>query len=161
MESIGKCIVGECKGLPLAIVVIAGVLAKEKKTVKIWRDFARNVTKCRENMDILGLSYKHLARVLKSCFLFLGTFPLDYEILVKRLIWWWMGEGFIDDIPGKRLEDVGKNHVMNLVAKSLVIPLKLSSNCGIKSCKIRDLLRQMCLQKAKEKKFTQPICDCA
>ncbi|KAI5678044.1 hypothetical protein M9H77_08994 [Catharanthus roseus] len=133
LESIGKCIVGECKGLPLAIVVIAGVLAKEKKTVKIWRDFARNVTKCRENMDILGLSYKHLARVLKSCFLFLGTFPLDYEILVKRLIWWWMGEGFIDDIPGKRLEDVGKNHVMNLVAKSLVIPLKLSSNCGIKS----------------------------
>ncbi|KAI5678123.1 hypothetical protein M9H77_09073 [Catharanthus roseus] len=161
LESIGKCIVGECKGLPLAIAVIAGVLAKEKKTVKIWRDFARNVTKCREYTDILELSYKHLPRNLKSCFLFLGTFPLDYEIPVKRLTWSWMAEGFIDDIPGKRLEDVGKNHIMDLVGRSLVIPLKLSSDGGIKSCKIHDLLKQMCLQKAKEKKFMQPICYCA
>ncbi|KAI5675106.1 hypothetical protein M9H77_06056 [Catharanthus roseus] len=179
LESIGKCIVAECKGLPLAVVVVAGVLAKEKKTVKIWRDFARNVTKkanskkkmsmflarstfeFKDYMNILEPSYNHLPMDLKSCFLYLGTFPLDYEIPVKRLLWSWISEGFIRYVPGKRSEDVAKNHLMDLVSRSLVIPVKQSSDGGIKSCKIHDLLRQMCLQKTEEKKFLQPICDCA
>lgn len=166
LEQLGKTIVAHCKGLPRAIVAIAGILSKEEKTEKHWREFERNIRSCTGiklmglMIECLELSYKHLLLPLQSCFLYLGTFPENYEIPVKRLIWSWIGEGFVEHIPGKRLEDVAEDYLKALIDKSLVIVVKKSSDGGIKSCQIHTFVRDLCLVKAKEKGFLLPICDC-
>ncbi|CDP05524.1 unnamed protein product [Coffea canephora] len=57
------------------------------------------VAKCK------GLPLAIVAR-LKSCFFYLGAFPEDYKISVRRLIRLWIAEGFIQRTEEKRLEDV-------------------------------------------------------
>lgn len=166
LAQLGKTIVAHCKGLPHAIVAIAGILSKEEKTEKHWREFGKNMRPC-TGIKLMGFvmkrlesSYKHLGLPLQSCFLYLGTFPENYEIPVKRLIWSWIGEGFVGHIGGKTLEDVAEGYLKDLIDKSLVIVVKKSSDGGIKSCQIHAFLRDLCLVKAKEKGFLWPICDC-
>ncbi|KAL3510343.1 hypothetical protein ACH5RR_029744 [Cinchona calisaya] len=165
LTEIGKQIVGNCKGLPLAIVVIAGLLAKEVKTQECWLKFAKDIgyainSGSEKFMHILALSYEHLPSTLKSCFLYVGSFPEDCEIPVKRLTMSWIAEGFIQHKVGKKLEDVAEDYLINLINRNLVIAARKRPDGGIKSCYMHDLLRDLCQQKAKEKKFVLPICKC-
>ncbi|KAL0287241.1 UNVERIFIED_CONTAM: putative late blight resistance proteinR1B-17 [Sesamum calycinum] len=43
LEEMGKKIVKSCKGLPLALVVIGGLLAKSQRTIEQWEDVAENL----------------------------------------------------------------------------------------------------------------------
>ncbi|KAK4395424.1 putative disease resistance protein [Sesamum angolense] len=43
LEEIGKQIAKSCKGLPLALVVIGGLLAKSQRTIEQWKDVAENL----------------------------------------------------------------------------------------------------------------------
>ncbi|XP_028076114.1 putative disease resistance RPP13-like protein 3 [Camellia sinensis] len=100
---IGKQIMKKCEGLPLAIVVIAGLLAKNIKTKESWKQVAQSVrsyivSEPDQYLDTLALSYNHLPRHLKPGFLYLGAFPEDQEITVQRLIWLWIAEGFIQKL---------------------------------------------------------------
>ncbi|KAL7163282.1 hypothetical protein ACSBR2_039388 [Camellia fascicularis] len=100
---IRKQIMKRCEGLPLAIVVIAGLLAKNIKTQESWKKVVQSVSSYivsdpNQYLDTLALSYNHLPRHLKPCFLYLGAFPEDQEISVQRLIWLWITEGFIQKI---------------------------------------------------------------
>lgn len=111
---------------------------------------------------------------LKSCFLYVGSFPEDYEIPVKKLIRSWIAEGFIqntveqqleellpeEEKKNKMLEDVAEDHLINLVNRSLLVAVKKRPDGRIKSCHMHDLLRDLCHRKAKEKKFLQPLCRC-
>ncbi|XP_027152293.1 putative late blight resistance protein homolog R1A-10 [Coffea eugenioides] len=179
LVEIGNQIVADCKGLPLAIVVIGGLLVKEVKTQEWWRQVAQNIGSAISNgpeniMDILALSYEHLPPSLKSCFLYAGSFPEDYEIPVKRLIRSWIAEGFIqhtdeqqleDVLPeegkkNKKLEDTAEDNLVDLISRSLLIVEKKRPDGGIKSCRMHDLLRDLCHRRVKEKKFLQPICKC-
>ncbi|KAL3510345.1 hypothetical protein ACH5RR_029746 [Cinchona calisaya] len=162
---IGKQIVANCKGLPLAIVVIVGLLAKEVRTQECWREVAKDIGSALNSgsekfMDILALSYEHLTPSLKSCFLYVGSFPEDYEIPVNRLIRSWIAEGFIQHKVGKKVEDVAEDHLVNLINRSLLMAAKKRPDGGIKSCYMHDLLRDLCQWKAMEKKFVHPVCKC-
>ncbi|KAI5678137.1 hypothetical protein M9H77_09087 [Catharanthus roseus] len=93
------------KGLPLAIVVIAGLLAKGEKTEIWWRHVANNIgsfinSNSKEFKNTLSLSYIHLPSHLKPCFLYLCSFPSDYEIPVKMLIKSCIAVGFISSKSG-------------------------------------------------------------
>ncbi|GMP92799.1 hypothetical protein CsSME_00042881 [Camellia sinensis var. sinensis] len=84
---IGKQIMKKCEGLPLAIVIIAGLLANNIKTRESWKQVAQSVSSYivsdpNQYLDTLALSYSHLPRHLKPCFLYLGEFPEDEEIPV-------------------------------------------------------------------------------
>ncbi|KAF5939409.1 hypothetical protein HYC85_023668 [Camellia sinensis] len=81
---IGEQIAKKCEGLPLAIVVIAGLLARDKAQ-ESWKQVAQSVSSYivsdpNQYLDTLALSYDHLPRHLKPCFLYLGAFPEDKEI---------------------------------------------------------------------------------
>ena len=86
LESIGKKIVEKCKGLPLSIVVIGGLMAKSELTLKYWEHIEENLSLIvnSDNDDycltILRLSYNHLPAYLKSCFLYMGVFEEDSVI---------------------------------------------------------------------------------
>ncbi|XP_028072347.1 putative late blight resistance protein homolog R1B-14 [Camellia sinensis] len=123
---IGKQIMKKCGGLPLAIVIIAGLLAKNIKTQESWKQVAQSVSSYivsdpNQYLDTLALSYSHLPRHLKPCFLYLGAFPEDQKISVQRLIWLWIAEGFIQKIEQKSLEEVAEDYLMDLIQTSLVI----------------------------------------
>ncbi|KAM7502936.1 hypothetical protein LguiB_001840 [Lonicera macranthoides] len=161
LMEIGMQITEKCKGLPLAIVVIAGILANET-TLTWWRQVAKSVSSYIVSnpelyMDTLALSYNHLPPHLKPCFLYLGAFLADREIPVRKLIFLWVSEGFIHHGGSERLEDVAEDYLMDLINRSLVIVSKKASTGRIKSCIMHDLLRELCLRKFKEENFMQQL----
>ncbi|XP_076905802.1 putative late blight resistance protein homolog R1B-14 [Bidens hawaiensis] len=155
----GMQIVENCKGLPLVVVVIAGVLAKEAWSEKFWTEIAYKtssyiVGEGNGCLETLGLSYNHLPLRLRECFLYLGSFPEDEEFEVERLIWLWVAEGFIEEDGNRSLEDIAERYLMDLIDRNLVIVARRSrSSGGVKACKVHDLVRELCLKKAREEQF--------
>ncbi|KAG6729705.1 hypothetical protein I3842_01G043600 [Carya illinoinensis] len=143
MSFLGKEMVSYCKGLPLAVIVLGGLLATKQTMV-------------------LALSYDDLPSHLKLCFLYLGHFPEDFEIRTKELIQMWMAEGFILQMQHTRsyketLEDVGEQYLQELVQRCMVQVGQKSSFAGIKTCRLHDLMRDFWLVKAKSENFLHVI----
>ncbi|KAM3215821.1 hypothetical protein P3L10_025261 [Capsicum annuum] len=108
-ETIGKKITEKCHGLPLTIVVVAGLL-KSKRAIEDWESVVKDVTSFITNdpdeqcSHVLGLSYNHLTSNLKTCLLHFGIFLEDGEIPAKKLMRTWMAEGFLqleNDLEGE------------------------------------------------------------
>ncbi|XP_058201420.1 putative late blight resistance protein homolog R1B-16 [Rhododendron vialii] len=164
LVDIGKQITKKCKGLPIAIIAIAGILAMENKTLYVWEEVAKHlssiIAKNQEGcMEILELSYNHLPLHLKACFLYIAAHPEDYEISVRELIWLWIAEGFIKPSEGgESLEDIAKDYLIGLIDRSLIMVARKSKfRQGIKACRIHDLLRELGLKKAEEDNFIVKI----
>ncbi|EYU24187.1 hypothetical protein MIMGU_mgv1a001243mg [Erythranthe guttata] len=143
LERIGMLIAENCRGLPLAIVVIAGVLSKVDRGEKTWANIARNVNEAVNTSgepfsEILHLSYTHLPHHLRPCFLYMGSFPDDYEINVSRLIKLWAAE---------------EEYVEDLAKRSLILVARNSANGRVKAVKIHDLLRDLCIRQSRDEKF--------
>ncbi|XP_027077008.1 putative late blight resistance protein homolog R1A-3 [Coffea arabica] len=151
---IAKC----CKGLPLAVVLVAGILDTIQQDC--WEEVARRLSSTIfvENehcMKTLEYSYNYLPDYLKPCLLYLGAFQEGRDIPVRRLLRLWISEGFVRKIEGKSLEDVGDDYLMDLIGRSLVMPTHRRSLGGIQVCRIHDLVHEFCVEKAKEENFLQ------
>ncbi|KAG5093063.1 hypothetical protein JHK82_051841 [Glycine max] len=163
LEPLGRSIVKTCGGLPLAIVVLAGLVTKKEKSQREWSrmEVSWHLTEDKTGvMDILKLSYNNLPGRLKPCFLYFGIYPEDYVISARQLIKYWMAEGFIQ--PQKtgiadttELEDVADFYLDELVDRSLVQVANRRSDGGVKYCRIHDLLRDLCLSESKSDKFLE------
>ncbi|PHT52602.1 hypothetical protein CQW23_07064 [Capsicum baccatum] len=150
LETIGKQIADECHGLPLTIVVVAGLL-KSKRVIEDWESVAKDVKSFVTNdpdercSRVLGLSYDHLTSDLKTCLLHFGIFPEDSDIPVKRLVRSWMAEGFLkleNDMEGE-----AEKCLQELVDRCLVLVSKKSlDGTKIRSCKVHDLIYDLCLR---------------
>ncbi|KAD4982087.1 hypothetical protein E3N88_18758 [Mikania micrantha] len=105
------------------------------------------------SIDTLALSLDHLPQHLRDCYLYVGGFPEDCKIPVRRLIWLWIAEGFIHEDGQKPLEEVAEDYLMDLVDRNLLIVAKRRPNGAVKACRIHDLLRELCLKKATEENF--------
>ncbi|CAA3020504.1 late blight resistance homolog R1A-3 isoform X1 [Olea europaea subsp. europaea] len=159
---IGKQIAINCHGLPLAVVIIAAVLSNMEKKEHLWQKVERNLSSHlsdNENkfMQALELSYKHLPNHLKLCFLYFGTYEEDEEIPIQDLISLWVAEGFIKKEEQKCLEDVALKYLMELIDRSLIIVHERRSNGEVKSCKIHDLLREMCSRIGEKMNFLKLV----
>ncbi|KAL2956367.1 hypothetical protein AAZX31_18G079700 [Glycine max] len=118
-------IVRKCKGLPLAIVAIGGLLSKKDESSPEWKQFSENL--CLDQLErnselnsitkILGLSYDDLPINLRSCLLYFGMYPEDYEIKSDRLIRQWITEGFVKHEIEKTLEEVGHQYLSGLAVE--------------------------------------------
>ncbi|XP_031129154.1 putative late blight resistance protein homolog R1B-14 isoform X2 [Ipomoea triloba] len=159
-ESVGRGIVTKCQGLPLTIIVVAGLLTASNKTsLRQWGNVAENLNsllntdpeeKCRKT---LLLSYENLPIHLKVCFLYFGVFPEDTEICVKALIRLWVAEGFLKLDLNNSMEEVGETYLQDLVDRGLVQIDKLSSNGKMKSCRLHDRLHSFCLREVEREKL--------
>ncbi|KAK6136240.1 hypothetical protein DH2020_030029 [Rehmannia glutinosa] len=163
LEEIGKEIARSCRGLPLAVVLIAGLLSTIKTTRASWEEIAKNVnsvvaTKDGQFEKILSLSYTHLPHRLRPCFLYMGGFPEDHKINVSKLIKLWVSEGFLKrPIVPKSIEDVAEEYLEDLVKRSLVLVTKRKSSGKIKSCSLHDLVRDLCIRQAHDEKFHRHV----
>ncbi|KAL2553438.1 Disease resistance protein (CC-NBS-LRR class) family [Forsythia ovata] len=158
LEGIGITIAKKCKGLPLALVVIGGLLNKSEKTRAYWEYVAKNVKSAvtgnyDDFVEILSLSYNHLPRRLRACFLYMGVFPEDYVIHVSYLIRLWVAEGFLKPITPKSLEEVAKEYLEDLIDRNLIMVRDRSYSGELKTCSIHDLIRDLIVRKAQEEKF--------
>ncbi|XP_049405860.1 putative late blight resistance protein homolog R1A-10 [Solanum stenotomum] len=153
LRKIGKHIIEQCQGLPLSIIVIAGLLGKIGVTHDNWKKIEENLKSFHGSVleqcqAILSLSYNYLPPYLKACFLYIGGFPEDMEIRVSKMMGSWIAEQFIKATSDKRLEVVAEEYVQELMDRSLILGKTRKPNGRFKTCKIHDLLRQLCIREA-------------
>nr|AAT39957.1 Putative late blight resistance protein, identical [Solanum demissum]AAT66773.1 Putative late blight resistance protein, identical [Solanum demissum] len=155
LEKVGQEIARKCGGLPLSIVLVAGSLSKMEKTEECWSQVAKDLGSyiASDAKSIIEPSYQHLPYHLKSCFLYFGTFLEDEEINVSKLTWLWIGEGFVEDLEWKSLQDIAKGYLDILINRNLVMNAKRSSDGKVKACRVHDLLLDFCKKKAEEEHF--------
>ncbi|CAD5333846.1 unnamed protein product [Arabidopsis thaliana] len=167
MEVMGKEMVTHCGGLPLAVKALGGLLAN-KHTVPEWKRVSDNIGSqivggsCLDDNSlnsvyrILSLSYEDLPTHLKHRFLFLAHFPEDSEISTHDLFYYWAAEGIYD---GSTIEDSGEYYLEELVRRNLVIADNRYLTLESRYCQMHDMMREVCLSKAKEENFLQIIKD--
>ncbi|CAA3018713.1 disease resistance At1g50180 [Olea europaea subsp. europaea] len=161
-EELGKQIVKTCGGLPLAIVVLGGLLSRKDATFIEWQKVLQSVhwqlrqdpAQCTE---ILALSYNDLPYYLKPCFLYFSLFPEDFEISARRLILLWVAEGFVQSRGQEPLEDIAEDYLEELIGRNMILAGKRKSDGRIRTCRMHDLLREFSISKAKEDHFLEVI----
>ncbi|KAL1819784.1 hypothetical protein DCAR_0416098 [Daucus carota subsp. sativus] len=160
LEKLGMEMVNRCQGLPLAIVVLSGILLhktsrEDWSKVKdyIWRQLKNDSV---EIQDILNLSYSDLSFQMQQCFLYLARFPEDHVIQVNKLKLLWIAEEFITEAEegdGIAMEDVAEDYLNELVNRSIIQITTLSFNGEVLQCRVHDLVHDLSIQKAAEQKL--------
>lgn len=102
---------------------------------------------------ILSFSFNDLPYDLKYCFLYLSIFPEDYQINPKKLIRFWIVEGFVQEKEGRIPEEVGEGYFNELVNRSLIQMVDSKYDRRISNCRIHDLLREIIVLKSKDQNF--------
>ncbi|KAH0692740.1 hypothetical protein KY285_019837 [Solanum tuberosum] len=140
-KKVGEEVITNCKGLPLMITAVAGILSSKSKLDE-WIKVAQNVSSLVNDDDyqqclkIVALSYNHLPSLMKACFLHFGVLPKAHVISVKKLIRLWIAEGLVNLKGVEEFEQVAARVLYDLIGKSLVIVDKRSLNGKIKTCRI-------------------------
>ncbi|CAO1940341.1 unnamed protein product [Urochloa humidicola] len=125
LRSIGEEVVRMCGGLPLAIKVIASVLASREKTENQWRHILKSSAWTMSNIPIelrgaLYLSYDDLPSHLKQCFIFCTLYPEDHSMYHDDLIRYWVAEGFVQEQEDQLLEDTANEYYNELIYRNLL-----------------------------------------
>ncbi|KAM7490625.1 hypothetical protein LguiA_033546 [Lonicera macranthoides] len=119
----------KCKGLPLAAMVIGGLL-RTNGTPNDWEDILNSkIWELPEQptgiLPALRLSYRHLPPHLKRLFAYCSIFPTDYVFDKYELVLLWMAEGFLQQSEGKKgMEEMGFLYFNELVSRSFFQPLR-------------------------------------
>ncbi|XP_045789630.1 putative disease resistance protein At1g50180 [Trifolium pratense] len=171
MEKLGREMVGRCGGLPLAIIVLGGLLAS-KPTFYEWDTVRQNINsylrkaKGKEQhlgvSEVLALSYYELPYQLKPCFLHLAHFPENQEIQTKKLTRTWVAEGIISLVQNtgdseEALEDVAQRYLTELVERCMIQVVEKSSTGRIRTVQMHNLMRDLCVSKAYQENFLDMI----
>ena len=119
---IGKEIVEKCKGVPLAVKTLAGLLYSKLDECE-WKFIRDNeIWHLEQNegdiLPALRLSYNQLPLHLKQCFAYCSLFPKDYEFSSIELIQFWMAHGALQSHENKDLEDIGDLYIKELLSRS-------------------------------------------
>ncbi|KAK6946333.1 Rx, N-terminal [Dillenia turbinata] len=133
-RQLGEEMLKKCCGLPLAIVVLGGLLAT-KTSLEEWGKVSQNI----------GLQLRKAENL---------------EIRVKPLIRMWIAEGFISSPQIDReetLEQAGEEYLQELIQRSLIQVVEKDTTGRPKSCLMNDLLRDVCLEKAREESFLEVL----
>nr|XP_048333708.1 putative disease resistance RPP13-like protein 1 [Ziziphus jujuba var. spinosa]XP_048333709.1 putative disease resistance RPP13-like protein 1 [Ziziphus jujuba var. spinosa]XP_048333710.1 putative disease resistance RPP13-like protein 1 [Ziziphus jujuba var. spinosa]XP_048333711.1 putative disease resistance RPP13-like protein 1 [Ziziphus jujuba var. spinosa]XP_048333712.1 putative disease resistance RPP13-like protein 1 [Ziziphus jujuba var. spinosa]XP_048333713.1 putative disease resistan len=141
LNEIGIQIVKKCKGLPLAVKSLAGLLNTELNPRK-WKNVLQNEIwdlpqeECKI-LPALWLSYYYLPPHLKQCFAYCSIFPKGYEFQKEILVFLWMAEDLLLPQNNKTLEEVGEEYFDDLASRSLFQKI---STCGFT---MHDLLNDL------------------
>ncbi|CAI9270966.1 unnamed protein product [Lactuca saligna] len=153
LEKIGHDIVKKCRGLPLLVKVIGGVLQNysdpEKwlaiRNNKVW-DLEDETERVQKSLE---LSLDNLPRrsIAKQCFASCSIFKKDKVMKRKKLVQLWMALGLIqaDEERNKELEDVGNDIFQILVSNSLFQDVRRDEYGHITHCSMHDLVHDFSL----------------
>ncbi|KAF5450389.1 hypothetical protein F2P56_030747 [Juglans regia] len=113
LEAYGKEIVKNCKGLPLAVRHIGGLL-RRNVDVQEWIRISKELDKDNNILPVLKVSYDRLSSNLKRCFEYCSLFPKAYVFDKNDLIKLWMAEDFIERNEIEK-EEIGSRYFNNLL----------------------------------------------
>ncbi|XP_078159337.1 putative disease resistance RPP13-like protein 3 [Carex rostrata] len=154
---VAKRLTKKCGGLPLALVVLGGILTRRDCNYTAWNTLYETTDwhdkdgiQCSQ---VLARSYEDLPRYLKDCFLYFACFPEDYKISGWHVTRMWMAERFVPKDGGGTIEDRAEKCLEELVQRCLIQVTKKSWNGYCKYCSIHDLLRDLAIHKAKDENF--------
>ncbi|XP_055960353.1 probable disease resistance protein At1g58602 [Mercurialis annua] len=139
-ESLKQLIYDKCKGLPLAIVVLGGLLSTKEPSS--WLKMVERLSFGDDpSKSILALAYQDLASELKPCLLYLGLFPKDYEIPVRRLFRLWAAEGLANPtLEGETPEVLVEKYLQNLIRRNMIDVSKWRPDGSPKRCRVPGVL---------------------
>ncbi|KAL8160231.1 hypothetical protein V2J09_001768 [Rumex salicifolius] len=163
---LGKKMLKKCNGLPLAVVTLAGLLST-KSTIQEWECVSNDVMSriMKHGIgshdygameEMLQLCYFDLPYYLKPCFLYLGIFQEDDHICVEKLIQLWIAEGFVKPnlcSESETLEELARDFLDELVQRCLVQVDGRDYEGKVQFVHIHDLMRDLCITKAKDLSF--------
>ncbi|XP_034681422.1 disease resistance protein RPP13-like isoform X1 [Vitis riparia] len=158
LKELGEEMVDKCNGLPLAIVVLGGLLSRNMSHTE-WKQVHGNISAHLDKegqmgvMTMLNLSYIDLPHYLKPCFLHLSLFPEDYVISSRKLLLLWTAEGFVPEQDDRRMKDMAEVYLNELINRNLIQGVTMSVNGRVMKCRVHDLVRELAIEKAKEQNF--------
>uniref|UniRef100_A0A0E0MML7 Uncharacterized protein n=1 Tax=Oryza punctata TaxID=4537 RepID=A0A0E0MML7_ORYPU len=145
-----------CGGMPLAMIVIAGML--NRKLLGCLGD-EESIKKALEKHPtlqgmrrILRICYSDLSLPVRTCLLYLSIFPEDGTVEKNRLIWRWIAEGFI---PVPKQEQVtswetAESYFNELVNRQLIQPVETGD---VVKVKVHDVVLEFIASVAAEENF--------
>lgn len=147
LKEVSNAILKKCGGLPLAILIIAGLLASKYDRKDEWEAVHNSIgSELGKNHTLEGfrrilmLSFYDLPHDLKTCFLYLSIFPEDDLIVRKQLVWKWVAEGFIRKVHGKRPDQVAESYFYDLINRNMIQAVGVQYKGNIYGCRVHDLV---------------------
>ncbi|KAG5601791.1 hypothetical protein H5410_033161 [Solanum commersonii] len=154
----GLQVAQHCKGLPLVVVLIAGMITKMDKEASLWLEVASDLSSTglgEQSVKVIQSSYDHLEDHLKPCLIYMALFPEDHKIPVDDLLKLWMAEEFVLNVETENMEEASRNCLSDLLNRSLVMVSGMRINCDVQYCSLHDVVREFCLRKLTEDKYMQ------
>ncbi|XP_020114577.1 probable disease resistance protein At1g58602 [Ananas comosus] len=160
LEDLGRQLSCKCAGLPLALVVLGGLVSTKLKHPLVWSKLLDNmnwdsIDDGKQCLEILALSYYDLPYRMKFCFLYLGAYPQGSDISASKLTKLWIGDDLIPKEEGITLEGTATNYLEELTQRCLVEIVKRGSDMSIKKVRVHDLLGELAKSEARESRFLQ------
>ncbi|CAN6183384.1 unnamed protein product [Urochloa humidicola] len=153
VQEIAANVLERCRGLPLAIVSVANLLALKDTTEFAWSNVRDSLVWDRTSSDlgigeaasILNLSIDDLPHHLRKCFLSCSIYPEDFLIKRKILIRSWVAQGFVEErlLDHRTAEDVADGYLDQLVQRSLMQAVVRNDFGRAKRCLVHDLIREL------------------
>ena len=146
---VGKEIVRKCKGVPLAMRTLAGLLYSQVDEGR-WKFVRDNEIwnleqKEGDILPALRLSYNQLPFHLKQCFAYYSLFPKDYEFKSLELIQFWMAHGILQSNGNQELEYVGDLYIKELWLISFFQDVDQLEGMFCYTFKMHDLIHDLAL----------------
>ncbi|KAH0746905.1 hypothetical protein KY285_008562 [Solanum tuberosum] len=144
LEEVGKQIAAKCKGLPLALKTLAGML-RSKSEVEGWKRIVRSEIWELPHNDILPalmLSYNDLPAHLKRCFSYCAIFPKDFAFRKEQVIHLWIANGLVPQ-EDEIIQDSGNQHFLELRSRSLFERVPTPSEGNIEKFLMHDLVNDL------------------
>nr|BAK00552.1 predicted protein [Hordeum vulgare subsp. vulgare] len=155
-------IMRSCGGLPLAIIIVARILASLPKKQEQWGSaqnsfdsiFGANITMEGGFMgQILKICFISLPHYLKTCLLYLSTYPEGYLFLKDDLVKQWVAEGFICANKGGDMEEVARSYFDELVSMGLIQLMDINNDYGLLFYSVHQLVLDLITCKSIEQNF--------
>ncbi|KAK4252818.1 hypothetical protein QN277_010965 [Acacia crassicarpa] len=155
IKVLAKEMAAECKGLPLALIVVGSAMANVEN-IKAWEVLKNRLTSSpwttlgleTKVFSILKSSYDRLPdETHKKCFLYCASYPKDHEIRDSDIIDKWIGEGLLCKVMTKSMHDI-RNDGHSIIAKLKLCCLLESVEDDIvvnRSFKMHVMIRNMAL----------------
>ncbi|KAF5445287.1 hypothetical protein F2P56_034349, partial [Juglans regia] len=149
LKDIGEELVRRCKGLPLAVKTMGGVLRSKNEDRNEWEKVLKNKIwdiSVEESgiVPALMLSYHHLPSHLKRCFAYCSILPKDYEFEEKEVVLLWMAEGLIQPLQDEEeMEDLGFEYFRSLLSRSFFQQSRINESQFVMHDLINDLAQSV------------------
>ncbi|XP_062228934.1 disease resistance protein RPM1-like isoform X2 [Phragmites australis] len=144
-------------GLPLAIIVLAGIL-RSKVIPMEWDDVFKQLESNGQPKPVRSiwcLAFDDLPHYLKSCFLYFASISENVIVYPDRLVRLWIAEGFVVPKKAETLEDVGFDYLKELVSRGLLQVMEKDAGGCIKLVTIHNLLHSFVESEAQDSCFLE------